>query len=53
MTWGDWLAARQLLYEERLGVHLRARDTEALAEEQRQAELYRRSVARLKQQQQD
>jgi hypothetical protein len=51
MTWVEWNAARQLLYEEQLGVHLRAKDREAAVKEQRKADEYAASVRRLKAQQ--
>lgn len=51
MTWREWVAARRLLYEEHLGWHLRAKEREQAAKEEREAEAYRRSVQRLKRQQ--
>lgn len=43
MTYRQWMAARQLLYEEQLGVHIRAADNAKSAE-------YARSTALLKRQ---
>ena len=41
MTYRQWMAARQLLYEEQMGVHLRSRDNRKSSE-------YAESVARLR-----
>lgn len=41
MTWVQWMAARRLLYEEHLGVHVRSGDNAKSSE-------YARSVALLK-----
>ena len=41
MTWRQWTAARRLLYEEQMGVHLRSSDNRKSSE-------YQESVARLK-----
>lgn len=51
MTWREWMAARQLLFEEHLGIHIRAQNTAQLVADQRKADEYARSVARLKAQQ--
>lgn len=47
------MAARRLLFEERYGIHLRAAEREHRAEEARIAAQYRRSVAALKQRQEE
>jgi len=41
MTWAEWMAARQVLWEEQIGRHLRTNDNEKSSE-------YSKSVAALR-----
>lgn len=51
MTYQRWMAARFLLFQEHMGLHLRAQETEKLAKEQRTSDLYAKSVHELKRRQ--
>lgn len=53
MTFTEWMAARRLLYEEHLGVHLRSKDNRASSEYQKSAARLRAAAAREAQKQQE